>query len=85
MWARKPSSCSSSFQPRLADDAEELDGAVVQRLEGVAVDAAEEGRGLVVPAPPHVVGEFLQRLQAFRQVRQDGEGTNRSAHRPVSP
>ena len=50
-----------------------LTGLFSTSLEQVVVDAAEQGDGLVVPAPPQVVGQLLQRLQAFRQMRQDGE------------
>ena len=67
MWARKPSSSASCSQRGLVDGAEQLDRAVLERLEQVGVDAAEQGDGLVVPAPPQVVGELLQGLQAFGQ------------------
>ena len=58
--------------------AEQLDRAVVERLEQVRVDAAEQGDGLVVPAPPQVVGEGLKGVQPRRGARQDRERANRT-------
>ena len=58
--------------------AEQLDGAVVERLEQVVVDAAEQGDGVVVPAPPQVVGESCAAAAGGRAARQDGERANRN-------
>src|SRR5437867_11975400 len=43
------------------------------------MDAPEQRHRLVIPTPPHVVGQVLQGLQAFRQMGQDGERTDGAA------
>jgi hypothetical protein len=60
------------------ESAEELDGAVIERFPGFHVHTAKQRHGLRAPAPPHVVGEFLKGLEPLRQMRQNGERTNRS-------
>ena len=45
--------------------AQQAHGAGVERLEQLRVDAAEEGDRFLVPAPPEVVGELLEGLEAF--------------------
>src|SRR5262249_42209862 len=56
-----------------------LDRTGIEVFEQVGVDATEERDRLVVPAPPQVVRQLLKRLQTLGQVRQHGEGTNRTS------
>ena len=63
----------------LVDGAQELDGAALQGVELLVVDAAEQGNGFVIPAPPHVVGQLVQGLQALGQMGQYREGANSAA------
>src|SRR5262249_6611305 len=67
------------LQPGLVDGAQELDRAAVERLEQIAVDAVEQRDRFVVPAPPQVVGQLLQGLQSFRQMRQHRKRANRTS------
>jgi hypothetical protein len=61
------------LEPRLRGRGEEADRAVVELLEQVGVDAAEEGDGVGVPAPPQVVGQPVEGHQVVGQAGQDGE------------
>jgi hypothetical protein len=61
------------LEPGLGGGREQPDRAVVELLEAVRVDPAEQGDGVRVPAPPQVVGQLVQGQQPVRQPGQDGE------------
>ena len=52
----------------LADGGQQLDGAILDFLEEVFIDAPEQRDRFVIPTPPQVIGKLLQALQARRQV-----------------
>ena len=76
------------LEPGLLQSAQELHGAVLHLLEELIVDTAEEHDRVVVPAPPHVVGQLLQglqqpcvvpRVQADRRLIEDVEHADQTA------
>src|SRR5262249_28135278 len=54
------------FQACLFDSAKQLDRAVLHGLEQIVIDAPKQRNGLMIPAPPQVVGEFVETLQTWR-------------------
>src|SRR5262249_50860866 len=70
------------FQTGLFDRAQELDGTIFDGLEAIVVNASEKRNRLVVPAPPQVIGQLVQSLQALGQVGEHRESADRTtSHR----
>jgi hypothetical protein len=59
-------------EPVLRFHAEQFDRVVVEGREQVFVDPPEEEDRVGIPAPPEVVGQFIEPHQFFRNARQDG-------------
>ena len=61
-------------EPSLRDQAAQADGAVIDLVPQLRIDAGEERNRFGVPAPPKVVCDSAQGLQAWWQRRGDSEG-----------
>ena len=66
------------LEPLLFRRAEQADRAMVEGFEEIRVNAAEQGDGVRVPAPPQVVRKRLKSMKSFGQARQNSVRPDRS-------
>src|SRR5260370_7551852 len=61
----------------LIDGAKHLDGVVIDLIPKLAIEASEKLDAVRMPHPPDIVGQFVERLKRFREIRKHLKSTNR--------